>query len=55
MIFMHLLVEGNGRKTQKTLAIVLGVLVGVGLLMACMLFTKSVFKKKKTHTYNYGG
>ncbi|KAG8389155.1 hypothetical protein BUALT_Bualt02G0199700 [Buddleja alternifolia] len=46
--------SGTGRNTQKTVAIVLGGLVGVGLVMACLLFTKSAFKKK-THTYKYGG
>ncbi|PIN05361.1 hypothetical protein CDL12_22098 [Handroanthus impetiginosus] len=46
--------SGKGRKTQKTVAIVLGGLVGVGLVMACLLFAKSTFKKK-THTYKYGG
>lgn len=46
--------SGTGRNTQKTVAIVLGGLVGVGLVMACLLFAKSAFKKK-THTYKYGG
>ncbi|KAL3850002.1 hypothetical protein ACJIZ3_011884 [Penstemon smallii] len=44
----------GGRNTQKTIAIVLGGLVGVGLVMACLLFTKSAFKKK-TRSYKYGG
>ncbi|KAI3460992.1 hypothetical protein Pfo_017655 [Paulownia fortunei] len=46
--------SGTGKHPQKTVAIVLGGLVGVGLVMACLLFTKSAFKKK-THTYKYGG
>ncbi|XP_051120610.1 plasmodesmata-located protein 2-like [Andrographis paniculata] len=47
--------SGDGKGTQKTVAIVLGGVVGVGLLMACLLFTKSVFKKKTQHTFKYGG
>ncbi|KAL0459360.1 UNVERIFIED_CONTAM: Plasmodesmata-located protein 3 [Sesamum latifolium] len=46
--------SGTGRNTQKTVAIVLGGVVGVGLVMACLLFTRSAFKKK-TYTYKYGG
>ncbi|KZV32225.1 cysteine-rich repeat secretory protein 11 [Dorcoceras hygrometricum] len=46
--------SGNERGAQKTVAIVLGGLVGVGLVMACLLFARSAFKKK-THTYKYGG
>ncbi|KAG8370841.1 hypothetical protein BUALT_Bualt13G0025300 [Buddleja alternifolia] len=46
--------SGRGRNAQKTVAIVLGGIVGVALVMACLLFTKSAFKKK-THTYKYGG
>ncbi|KAL2236397.1 cysteine-rich repeat secretory protein 3-like isoform X1 [Sesamum indicum] len=46
--------SGTGRNTQKTVAIVLGGLVGAGLVMACLLFARSAFKKK-THTYKYGG
>ncbi|GFP82957.1 cysteine-rich repeat secretory protein 3 [Phtheirospermum japonicum] len=44
----------TGRNTQKTVALVLGGLVGVGLVMACLLFTKSAFKKKP-HVYKFGG
>ncbi|KAK4441559.1 Plasmodesmata-located protein 2 [Sesamum alatum] len=46
--------SGTGKNTQKTVAIVLGGLVGAGLVMACLLFARSAFKKK-THTYKYGG
>lgn len=46
--------SGRGKNTQKTVAIVMGGLVGMGLVAACLLFTKSAFKKK-THTYKYGG
>ncbi|KAI3449819.1 hypothetical protein Pfo_006484 [Paulownia fortunei] len=46
--------SGTGRNTEKTVAIVLGGLVGVGLVMACLLFTKTAFRKKP-HTYKYGG
>ncbi|KAL8547892.1 hypothetical protein ACS0TY_007270 [Phlomoides rotata] len=46
--------SGTGRTPQKTVAIVLGGLVGVGLVLACLLFTKSTFKKKH-HAYKYGG
>ncbi|KAK6164396.1 hypothetical protein DH2020_001260 [Rehmannia glutinosa] len=45
---------GTGRNTQKTVALVLGGLVGVGLVMACLLFAKSAFKKKP-HAYKYSG
>ncbi|KAL9168917.1 hypothetical protein ABFS82_04G045600 [Erythranthe guttata] len=47
--------SGTGKiNTEKIIAIVLGGLVGVGLVMACLLFTKSAFKKK-THSHKYGG
>lgn len=46
--------SGRGKNTQKTVAIVMGGLVGMGLVSACLLFTKSAFKKK-TYTYKYGG
>lgn len=46
--------SGTGRNTQKTVAIVLGGLVGVGLVITCLLFAKSA-SKKKTDTYKYGG
>ncbi|KAL8494464.1 hypothetical protein ACS0TY_025319 [Phlomoides rotata] len=46
--------SGRSKNTQKTVAIVMGGLVGAGLIMACLLFAKSAFKKK-THTYKYGG
>ncbi|KAL1546623.1 plasmodesmata-located protein 2-like [Salvia divinorum] len=39
---------------QKIIAVVLGGAVGVGLVMACLLFTKSVFKKRHRN-YKYGG
>ncbi|XP_016466926.1 plasmodesmata-located protein 2 isoform X1 [Nicotiana tabacum] len=44
---------GIRKSTQKTVAIVLGGLVGVGLVLACLLFTKSAFKKKSY--VKYGG
>ncbi|KAK6143970.1 hypothetical protein DH2020_020790 [Rehmannia glutinosa] len=46
--------DWTGRNTQKTIAIVLGGLVGLGLVMACLLFAKSAFKKK-THSHKFGG
>lgn len=46
--------SGRGKNAQKTVAIVMGGLVGMGLVAACLLFTKSAFKKK-TYTYKYGG
>lgn len=46
--------SGSGKNTQKIIALVLGGVLGVGLVMACLLFTKSALKKK-THTYKYGG
>ncbi|KAH6771313.1 hypothetical protein C2S52_016116 [Perilla frutescens var. hirtella] len=46
--------SGRGKNTQKTVAIVMGGLVGMGLVAACLLFTKSAFKKK-AYTYKYGG
>ncbi|CAA0815225.1 Cysteine-rich repeat secretory protein 11 [Striga hermonthica] len=53
---------GRGTNSGKTVAIVMGGLVSVGLLTSCFLFTKSAFKKKTTtqhHTHNnnnnYGG
>ncbi|CAI9107555.1 OLC1v1006934C3 [Oldenlandia corymbosa var. corymbosa] len=36
----------TGVNTQKTVAIVLGGLVGVGLVAACLLFTRSALKKQ---------
>nr|GMD69074.1 cysteine-rich repeat secretory protein 3-like isoform X2 [Ipomoea batatas] len=45
---------GTRHNTQKTVAIILGGLAGVGLVLACLLFTKSAFKKK-THSKYYGG
>ncbi|PHT46552.1 hypothetical protein CQW23_15710 [Capsicum baccatum] len=39
------------QSTQKTVAIVLGGLVGVGLGVACLLFTRSAFKKKGYSKY----
>ncbi|GFP85396.1 cysteine-rich repeat secretory protein 3 [Phtheirospermum japonicum] len=48
--------SGTGKSTQKTVAIVMGGLVGLGLVMSCLLYTKSAFKKKTHHTnYKYGG
>ncbi|XP_019167179.1 PREDICTED: cysteine-rich repeat secretory protein 3 [Ipomoea nil] len=46
--------SGTTHNTQKTVAIILGGLAGVGLVLACLLFTKSAFKKK-THSKYYGG
>lgn len=46
---------GKRWNSEKIIAIVLGGLVGVGLVAACLLFTKSVFKKKHHHVYKYGG
>lgn len=46
--------QGRGKNTQKTVAIVIGGLVGMGLITACLLFMKSAFKKK-AYTYKYGG
>ncbi|KAL2486336.1 Cysteine-rich repeat secretory protein 3 [Abeliophyllum distichum] len=46
--------SGSRKNTQKTVAIVLGGVVGLGLGIACLLFAKSTLKKK-THTYKYGG
>ncbi|KAL8029172.1 hypothetical protein ABFX02_14G210800 [Erythranthe guttata] len=40
--------------TEKTVAIAMGGLMSVGLVMACLLFTKSAFKKR-TPSYKYGG
>lgn len=42
---------GTRQNTQKTIAIVLGGLVGVGLGVACLLFTRSAFKKKGYSKY----
>lgn len=42
---------GTRQSTQKTVAIVLGGLVGVGLGVACLLFTRSAFKKKGYSKY----
>ncbi|XP_012828931.1 PREDICTED: cysteine-rich repeat secretory protein 11-like isoform X1 [Erythranthe guttata] len=47
--------SGTGKNsTEKTVAIAMGGLVSVGLVMACLLFTKSAFKKR-TPSYKYGG
>ncbi|KAG5603278.1 hypothetical protein H5410_034648 [Solanum commersonii] len=43
--------SGTRQNTQKTVAIVLGGLVGVGLGVACLLFTRSAFKKKGYSKY----
>ncbi|KAK4338701.1 hypothetical protein RND71_043188 [Anisodus tanguticus] len=43
--------SGTRQSTQKLVAIVLGGLVGVGLGVACLLFTKSAFKKKSYSKY----
>ncbi|KAL7126737.1 hypothetical protein ABFS83_14G207200 [Erythranthe nasuta] len=40
--------------TEKTVAIAMGGLMSVGLVMACLLFTKSAFNKR-TPSYKYGG
>lgn len=45
---------GTRWNSEKIIAIVLGGLVGIGLITACLLFTKSVFKKKH-RVYKYGG
>ncbi|XP_047956386.1 plasmodesmata-located protein 2-like [Salvia hispanica] len=44
----------QGWNREKIIAVVLGGAVGVGLVMACLLFTKSVFKKKHRN-HKYGG
>lgn len=46
--------SGTRWNTEKIIAVVLGGLVGVGLVAACLLFTKSAFKKKH-RAYKYGG
>lgn len=46
--------KGMGQNTQKTVAIVVGGLVGLGLFIACLLVLKSAFKKKREVKY-YGG
>ncbi|KAK1397923.1 Cysteine-rich repeat secretory protein 3 [Heracleum sosnowskyi] len=43
--------EGMGQNTQKTVAIVVGGLVGSGLFIACLLVLKSAFKKKREVKY----
>lgn len=43
--------SGTGRDTQKMVAIVLGGLVGVGLVAACLLFTRSAYKKQSRAKY----
>lgn len=40
-----------GQNTQKTVAIVVGGLVGSGLFIACLLVLKSAFKKKREVKY----
>ncbi|XP_051143553.1 plasmodesmata-located protein 2-like [Andrographis paniculata] len=47
--------SSSGWGTEKTIAVVLGGLVGVGLVLACLLFTRSVFNKKTYHTSKLGG
>lgn len=42
--------KGNGQNTQKTVAIVVGGLVGSGLFIACLLVLKRAFKKKREVT-----
>lgn len=42
---------GTGTNTQKTVAIVLGGIVGVGLVIACLLFTRSALKKRGRSKY----
>lgn len=37
---------GSGANTQRIVAVVLGGIVGVGLLVAALLFVKSVLKKR---------
>ncbi|KAL1539632.1 plasmodesmata-located protein 2-like [Salvia divinorum] len=44
----------QGWNREKIIAVVLGGAVGLGLVMACLLFTKSVFKKKHRNS-KYGG
>lgn len=43
--------KGMGPNTQKTVAIVVGGLVGSGLFIACLLVLKSAFKKKREVKY----
>ncbi|CAN4098118.1 unnamed protein product [Withania somnifera] len=43
--------SGTSHSTQKTVAIVLGGVVGLGLGVACLLFTRSAFKKKGYSKY----
>ncbi|KAL3517736.1 hypothetical protein ACH5RR_020325 [Cinchona calisaya] len=43
--------SGTGANTQKTVAIVLGGIVGVGFLIAASLFMKSAFKKRSRPKY----
>lgn len=45
---------GTRQSTQKTVAIVLGGMVGVGLGVACLLVTRSAFKKKSKSKYGGG-
>ncbi|XP_009621526.1 plasmodesmata-located protein 2-like [Nicotiana tabacum] len=46
--------SGTRQSTQKTVAIVLGGMVGVGLGVACLLVTRSAFKKKSKSKYGGG-
>ncbi|KAL3531192.1 hypothetical protein ACH5RR_010514 [Cinchona calisaya] len=43
--------SGKGGNTQKTIAIVLGGIVGVGLVFACLMFTRSALKKRGRSKY----
>lgn len=43
--------KGMGQNTQKTVAIVVGGLVGSGLFIACLLVLRSAFKKKREVKY----
>lgn len=45
---------GTGRNTQKTVAIVLGGIVGFGLVIALLMFLRSTLKKQKSHS-KHGG
>lgn len=48
--------SGTKQNTQKTIAMVLGGLVALGLIMACLLVIKSAVKKKsKSKFYTYNG
>ncbi|KAH6766661.1 hypothetical protein C2S52_017644 [Perilla frutescens var. hirtella] len=46
--------SGTRWNTEKIIAVALGGIVGIGLVAACLLFTKSAFKKKH-RAYKYGG